>query len=309
MASPRFTGIIPPLITPLHHRDQLDEAGLEKLVNHLIQGGVHGLFLLGTTGEAPGLSYRLRREIIERVCRQVNGKIPVLVGITDTAFVESVSLADFAARSGADAVVLTTPYYFPAGQTELMGYLTNLVEEVSLPVMLYNMPELTKVWFEIPTLEKLTEFENIVGLKDSSGDLDYYFRAAQLKRLREDWSILIGPERYLSQSLEVGGDGGVHGGANLYPRLFVELYEACREGNATRIGQLEELVDQLGKIYEIGKYPSRFIKGTKCAASILGICDDFMAEPFNHFYPPERSRVETIIGDLNEQIALLNPAI
>src|SRR6185369_5334544 len=97
-----LTGIIPPMVTPLRSRDELDVAGLEKLVEHILGGGVNGLFILGTTGEGPSLSYRLRRELIERVCKQVNHRVPVLVGITDTSFVESVNLARGAAESGAD---------------------------------------------------------------------------------------------------------------------------------------------------------------------------------------------------------------
>ncbi len=113
-------GIIPPLVTPLRERDMLDVAGLERLIEHVLSGGVHGLFVLGTTGEGPSLSYRLRREVISRTCRQVANRVPVLVGITDTAFVESVHLSQHAAEAGARAVVTSAPYYFPAGQPELL---------------------------------------------------------------------------------------------------------------------------------------------------------------------------------------------
>ncbi len=91
MALRRFHGIVPPMVTPLTDRDTLDHSGLERLVEHLIRGGIHGLFVLGTTGEAPSLSYRLRRELITRVCKLVDHRIPILVGITDTSFVESVA--------------------------------------------------------------------------------------------------------------------------------------------------------------------------------------------------------------------------
>ena len=114
-------GIVPPLITPLLERDTLDSDGLERLLNHVIAGGVAGVFILGTTGEGPSLSYHLRREMIDKTTAIVKGRVPVLVGITDTAFVESVNLSKYAADCGADAAVLTTPYYFPAGQTELIA--------------------------------------------------------------------------------------------------------------------------------------------------------------------------------------------
>src|SRR5215469_14647740 len=105
----KLNGIIPPMITPLSGRDELDVEGLEKLVEHILSGGVGGLFILGTTGEGPSLSYRLRRELIERVCKQVNRRVSVLVGITDTAFVESINIARCAADFGGTAVVAAPP--------------------------------------------------------------------------------------------------------------------------------------------------------------------------------------------------------
>ena len=293
-----FSGIIPPVITPLTDRDTLDHAGLERLVEHLITGGVHGLFILGTTGEAPSLGYRLRRELIERTCKLTAGRVPVLVGITDTAFVESVGIARHAAECGAAAVVLSTPYYFPAGQTELLGYVQNLLSQLPLPLVLYNMPSLTKVWFELGTLQKLTDQERIVGIKDSSGDLAYFESLMSLRAARPDWSIMIGPEAMLPQAMKLGGDGGVTGGGNAYPRLFVECYKACVAGDGARIEATSRAINDLQKIYDIGKYASRYIKATKCACSLLGLCDDFMAEPFHKFHAPERERVRLILESL-----------
>ena len=294
----RFSGIIPPLVTPLRGRDELDQAGLERLVEHVIGGGVSGLFILGTTGEAPSLSYRLRREMIERTVRLVAGRVPVLVGITDTAFVESVMMARTAAEAGAAALVLATPYYFPAGQTELTGYVENLVRELPLPVMLYNMPSLTKIWFEIETVQRLAVIEQIVGVKDSSGDLDYFARLIGLRERRPDWSIMIGPEHLLSEAMRLGGDGGVSGGANVLPGLFVECYQAASSGDAIRLEAARSRIDAFQRVYDIGKYASRHIKATKCCLSILEICDDFMAEPFHRFLPPERERVRQYLAQL-----------
>ncbi len=272
------------MITPLRDRDELDTAGLERLVEHILRGGVHGLFILGTTGEAPSLSYHLRRDLIDRTCELVDGRVPVLVGITDTSFVESVGVANRARAAGADAVVLATPYYFPAGQTELIGYVQRLCDELPLPVILYNMPSLTKVWFEIETLQTLASIETIIGVKDSSGDLDYFAKLISLKQIRHDWSVMIGPEAMLGDSLALGGDGGVSGGANILPETQAKIM-------------------RLQQIYDIGKYPSRFIKATKCAASLIGICDDFMAEPFNRFHPPDRQRVAEILRDAFPELA------
>lgn len=295
-------GIVPPLITPLRDRDEIDVEGLERLVAHVITGGVHGLFILGSTGEAPSLSYRLRRELISRVRNLADGRVPVLVGITDTSFIESVRLAEHAAECGAAAVVLSTPYYFPAGQTELVGYVERIAQQLPLPLVLYNMPSLTKVWFEVETLRQLTDIETIIGLKDSSGDLEYFRQAVSLKEQRPDWTVMIGPEALVPRALALGGDGGVAGGANLYPRLFVECFRAVTTGETKRAAALQEQIEQLQQIYEIGKYPSRFIKATKCGASLLGLCDDFMAEPFNRFYPDDRNRVRAILEQLDPEL-------
>lgn len=294
----RIQGIVPPLVTPLVSRDQLDEPGLLRLIDHVIAGGVHGIFLLGTTGEAPSLSYRLRRQVIRQACQYVSDRVPVYVGVTDTSFVESVELARVARDAGAAAVVLSTPYYFPAGQTELVQYVRRIVPELPLPVVLYNMPSLTKVWFEPETLAQLTEIQAILGVKDSSGDLAYFQRIVELKAIRPDWTMMMGPEHLLVPALKLGADGGVHGGANLFPRLFVRAYELAVADQKAELEPLVAWIEQLQQIYEVGKYGSKYIKATKCGLSLLGICDDQLAEPFNHFLPPERARVSAILDEL-----------
>ena len=298
-------GIVPPMVTPLKDRDTLDLAGLERLVEHILAGGVHGLFLLGTTGEGPSLSYRVRCELIERVCGQVDGRVPVLVGVTDTSFVESVNLAGIAADEGAAAVVLAAPYYFPAGQPELMEYLEHIAVEMPLPVFLYNMPSHTKIKFELGTLRQALALPNVVGLKDSSGDLDYFRQAVEVIRGFPGASLLMGPERLLADAIALGGHGGVCGGANLLPRLFVELYEAAVQGDAGRTAELRRRVQQVGdSLYTIGKHSSAFIKGVKCALGCLGICDDALAEPFQRFRPAERERVQRALSELGVEPAL-----
>lgn len=291
-------GIVPPLVTPLRDRDTLDLDGLERLVEHVIGGGVSGIFILGTTGEAPSLSYRLRRQLIVRVCSQVRGRVPVLTGITDTAFEESVSLAQHAADAGADALVLALPYYFPTGQTELLEYIGHLVPELPLPLMLYNMPTLTKIWFEPDTLHALAAHPAIHGVKDSSGDLAYFGKLLALRQERPDWRFFMGPEHLLVDSARMGGNGGVNGGANLFPRLFVNAWEAVRAGDEAAVLRCQGQIGTLQKIYEIGKYASRHIKATKSALSILGICSDRMAEPFHRFREPERRRVAEVLEEV-----------
>lgn len=285
-------GIIPPLITPLLDRDTLDTEGLERLVEHVLAGGVHGLFILGTTGEGPSLGYRLRRQLIDRVCAQVDRRVPVVVGITDTAFVESVDLSKHAAEQGAAAVVAAAPYYFPAGQLELVEYFTHLNEEVALPLVLYNMPGCTKVAFTCQTVSRLMDLPNVVGLKDSSGDMTEFHRLMDMTKGRAGFDLLIGPEQLLAESVLLGAAGGVCGGANLEPRLYVELYEAARASDLARVRRLHARVMALGRaVYEVGSHGSSIIKGLKSALACRGICSDFMAEPFHRFREPQREQL------------------
>lgn len=291
-------GIIPPVITPLRTRDELDVAGLERLIEHIIAGGVHGLFILGTTGEAPSLSYHLRHELIERTCRQANGRVPVLVGITDTAFVESLNVARVAADAGAKALVLSAPYYFPAGQPELLEYLQHIAPELPLPVFLYNMPTHTKITFEPETIRQAMEIPNIAGLKDSSANMVYFHHIVRLLPQRPEWSLLMGPEELLAESVLLGGHGGVCGGANLCPRLYVQLYDAALKRDLEQVAALQRQVMQLAAtVYQVGQHRSAFIKGLKCALACLGVCNDFMAEPFHRFRGEQHARVQTYLRE------------
>ena len=211
----KLQGIVPPLITPLKGRDELDVAGLEKLIEHILAGGISGIFILGTTGEGPSLSYRLRRAM---------------------------------------------------------------------------------------------DNPRIIGLKDSSGDLNYFKAAAELiKQNRPDWPLLVGPEEKLFDALQLGGHGGVSGGANLFPKLYVKLCEAHRAGNCARAQELQKQIQRVSdSFYRIGKYSSSIIKGIKCALNCLGICDDFMAEPFHRFRASERELVQARLKEIEAEIAKLN---
>ncbi len=292
-------GIIPPLVTPLRAQDTLDTQGLERLIEHVIAGGVHGVFILGTTGEGPGLSYRLRRKMIEWTCRQVDGRIPVLVGVTDTSYTESVHLAEYAAQVGASATVLSAPYYFPASQEDLASYVEHFVEAISLPTFLYNMPSHTKISFEIDTLRRLIQHRQIIGLKDSSGYMGYLHQAYHVVRERENFSLLVGPERHLAETVLLGGHGGVAGGANLVPALFVALYEAAASNERAKAEQLQEQVVQLGQgIYYHGSKEGSVIKGIKCALGALGICDDYVAEPFSRHLAPDKKKIIQAVHSL-----------
>jgi 4-hydroxy-tetrahydrodipicolinate synthase len=295
-------GIVPPLVTPLVEPDRLDVDAVDRLVEHLAAGGVSGLFVLGTTGEGPALSYRIRYEVVERVCQQAAGRLPVLVGITDTSWSESLELARWSCDCGASAVVAAPPYYFSMNEEELGGWFVSLAEASPLPLVLYNMPGCTKVSLGLPVLTRLTQVENIVGLKDSSGDLESFRAATGLLAVRPDWSVLMGPEELLIEAVDAGGHGGVCGGANLAPRLFVELYEAAVAKDGERTARSRKQAARLGQLYSIAAPPSAYLRGLKGALTEAGLCGPALAPPFAPLSPDEQANVRTILRELGLEV-------
>jgi 4-hydroxy-tetrahydrodipicolinate synthase len=294
-------GIIPPMVTPLEEQDVLDNEGLERLIEHILAGGVHGLFLLGTTGEAPSLSLSLRRALIQRASQLVAGRVPLLVGITDPAPAESIRLANFAASCGVDALVLAAPYYFPIGQSDLVEYFQYIIPKLPLPVFLYNMPSHTKISFSAETVRRALDMPRVIGLKDSSAGAKCFgeVRSFVLKQ-RPEFSLLIGPEDMLSETLPRGAHGGVCGGANLFPSLFTGLYEASIAGDSARVAELQKRVLALPRtIYDLGTPGYDTIRGLKAALAYMGICSDRLASPLQNLSDAERAHVHRWMAELS----------
>lgn len=296
---PRLRGIVPPMITPLAAADALDLAGLEVLLARLLDGGVHGVFILGSCGEGPSLSGPLQREMIRRTTAIVAGRVPVLVGISDASFVESVALAGFAADCGAAAVVAAPPSYFPASQAEVVGWAGSLADRVPLPLVLYNYPQLVKTAIEPESLARLAGHDSIVGLKDSEGCLRRFAAYAEVvRRERPDWALFVGPEQLLPEAHAAGGHGGVPGGANILPRLFVDLQAALEAGDAARAAELAARVRALGEVYTISDSPAGGIVGIKEALAALGVCAAATASTFGPLSPAGRTRLRELLERL-----------
>ena len=295
-----LSGIIPPLVTPLTDNETLDTESLERLIEHLIAGGVHGLFILGTTGEEQSLSYNVRKKMIQESARINHGRLPLLVCVTDTSIVESIRLAHLAADAGADAVVSAPPYYFATGQPELAQFYEELVPQLPLPVFLYNMPSHVKVSFAPDTVHRIAQNPQVVGFKDSSANAVYFQSVLYKMRDRKDFAMLVGPEEITGECVLLGAHGGINGGANMFPELYVGMYEAARDGHLARVLELQQLVMQISStIYTVGKHGSSYLKGLKCALSLLGIInDDFVASPFYKFNEPERERIRQALAAL-----------
>lgn len=295
-----LSGIIPPLVTPLLGPDTLDVESLENLIEHLIAGGVHGLFILGTTGEEQSLSYRLRREMIDHTCRINAGRLPVLVCITDTSLIESAALAQYAADKGADAVVSAAPYYFAPSQPELVEFYQDLLPMLPLPLFLYNMPSHVKVNFAPSTIKRIAENPQVIGFKDSSANLPYFQSVMYAMKHRPDFAMLMGPEEVTGECVLMGGQGGINGGANMFPELYVGMYNAAKEGRLEDLRRLQQIIMQISStIYTVGQYGSSYLKGLKCACSLLGVIkDDFVAAPFHKFNAPEREKIRAALEAL-----------
>ena len=292
MLTTPLRGIFPPLVTPLTDRDTLDAAGFERLTDHVLAGGVHGLFLLGTTGEGPSLSWRLKAEVVERGCRQVAGRVPIMVGVTDPSFADAIRLAEVAGKAGADVVVIAPPYYLPLDQTELAAHVERFAAASPLPVLLYHIPSLTGVGFGAECVRRLLDTPKVIGLKDSGRDMTYQHSVRAIVARRSDFCLLVGPEELLAEAVLLGAHGGMCGGANMVPRLYVDLYDAARTGDLPRVRDLHERVVRISDaVYSVGGSGSSYFRALKCALKWLGLCDDLMAEPYERFGSAERDEV------------------
>lgn len=299
MKTPLY-GIIPPLVTPLIDNNRLDIEGLERLIEHVVQGGVHGIFILGTTGEAQSLSFDLRTEMIRETSRILKGRLPLLVGISDTSIVDSIKLAQTAEEFGADALVSAPPYYFATGQPELAEFYESLIPQLPLPVFLYNMPTHTKVSFAPGTIKRIAQDTKIIGFKDSSANGAYFQAVMHEMRAHENFSVFVGPEEMTAEVVLLGANGGVNGGANMFPRLYVDLYNAAHAKDIERVQMLHRKVMQISSsIYSIGSFGSSYLKGVKCTLSLLGICNDFLAAPFNKFGEEHKEKIRKALNELD----------
>jgi len=286
-------GIIPPLVTPLTDLGALDLAGFERLLAHVAQGGVDGVFVLGTTGEGPSLPREIKRELVER---SSGSGLPVLVGLIEASTDDTLRLADVAARAGSAAVVLTPPFYFALSEGEVQGYLERVVPKLPLPVYLYNIPVFTKVRLEPEMVREAAALPGVVGFKDSGGDVA---RLREVRRLVPDLPVWWGPEETLIAALEAGAVGGITGGANFLPRVYVELVRAARAGDGARVAELGAIVERVGReLYTIPGRAVGFVPGIKAALETLGICGTAMAEPLAPLGVGERERLASAAKSL-----------
>ena len=295
-------GIVPPLLTPLLTPASLDQESLDRLVEHVIAGGVHGVFILGTTGEGPALGLDLMQQAIACAGAAVRGRVPLLVGVTHASLADSLVVARAAADAGADAVVAAGPCYFPVAQPELVAWGKHFAAASPLPVFLYNMPSHAHVRFAEASVVELAAEPNIVGLKDSAGEVLYLHGLQRaIPPRRPDFTLMIGPEELTAEAVLLGVHGGVNGGANLFPKLYVDLYRAAVAGDTVTLCRLHDrVIDISRRLYSVGTYGSSYLCGIKCAAAELGLIRNVLAAPYRAFDGAERERIREQLLQLGE---------
>lgn len=298
----RLSGIITPVITPLAESERLDLDTAAILFERLIRGGVSGIFLLGTTGEFAGISHRCRHEFVRESIKLIAGRVPVYVGISDTSFTESVELGRLAADCGADALVVTAPYYYRFTGDVMRIYLSDLANNVPAPLILYNMPGNTNVVFDEETVKFVIDTPKFIAIKDSGGDLGYFFRLCRLAEDREDFAVMMGPDRLLKESIDLGAAGGVNSGSNLCPEVFVGLYRAALARNSKLVDEYQAKILLIQDLYHTLNNGLAVTSSIKTALELLGIGKNCLTKPF---LPPCAAEVE----EIRKILVQLGPAV
>lgn len=289
-----YKGVIPPLVTPLTARDEIDKDGLGRIIERLIKAGVHGVFALGTTGEAPALSFAARRAMVTATCRLVRNRVPVLIGVTDCSVAEALALSQFAAEAGASGVVFACPFYFPMTGEGLLRWSLAFAEATPLPFFLYNIPSHTRNAFPLETVRAIAPHPKCIGMKDSSWDWDYLGALLEMAREFPDYTVLIGPEERLARAMDMGAHGGVTGGANLAPALFTDIWRAMRDhqrATAYALTQTSEFICR--EIYADG-----YIPGLKCALELAGLCSGRLTDGLVPVEGEARERIRKALASL-----------
>jgi 4-hydroxy-tetrahydrodipicolinate synthase len=235
-----LSGTIVPMATPTNRRSgEIDEKAIERFTHALIEGGVHGLFPGSSIGEFSSLTSEQNRTVIETVSTAAAGSVPVFAGCGGTSIDDVIENIDAASKAGADVAVVVAPYYLNTTQRGLETFFLTIANRASLPVVLYNIPALTGNELEVQTVETLAKHENIVGLKDTSGDLTYHYR---LNDRTDKFAIFQGATDLAAASLELGSDGIIAGPANVFPDHLSRLYDAHEADEYDVVTQLMKYV-------------------------------------------------------------------
>ncbi|HEY9346406.1 MAG TPA: dihydrodipicolinate synthase family protein [Inquilinus sp.] len=299
-SAPAFQGVVPPVVTPLTADFQVDYPSFTRVLEHLIGGGVHGLFVLGSTSEVVFHDEATRRRILEHAVKVANGRVPVLAGVIDPTTDRVIGHAKVAQSIGVDAVVVTAPFYARTSAPEVVDHFRYVREAIDVPVIAYDIPVCVHVKLDRAGVVALAREGTIAGLKDSSGD-DGNFRFALLDLAdRPEIALMTGSEIVCDSALAAGAHGIVPGLANVDPHGYVRLYDLCRKGDWAAARAEQERLCRLFEIVWVSlprtSAGSAGVGGFKTAMRRLGIIDtNVMARPQRALNDAEAAKVEAIL--------------
>jgi len=243
----RPEGVMPALVTPFNKDDEsINEENLRNLVNHLIDQGVTGLVPVGTTGEFVNMTFEERLKVIEIVVDETNGRVPVIAGTGETGTKLVIEATKAATDIGVDAVLIVTPYYLKPKAKGLYDHYFTIAEKTDVPMLLYNIPSCTGVELPWTVVEDLVDTENIVGIKDSSGDYKYF--SALLEKVSDKISVLIGWDENVLGALAGGAAGCILGSANVIPKVWLEIYDHIKNNRLEEAQLLQKKVQKLARL-------------------------------------------------------------
>lgn len=290
-----LSGVIPPLATPLTDDYKLDEVNLRKLTRFMVDGGASALFVMGSTGEFPSFTRDERKAILNIVVDEVNGRIPILAGISDSATRLAVMNAKDAEDVGCHAVVLTMPYYFRAsGDQEALDHYRHVAENTDLPLIIYNIPQVVKSPLSVDVIAQLAEEGTVVAIKDSSTDFNHFQSLILRLEHLPTFRIFQGSEFQMAASVFMGAHGGVLGIANVIPHLCVKLYEAAAQGRVEESRELQRQVTAVSQVFWAGESP---LGGLKTAISMLGFGGPTASIPIQPLSPKSQEKIRKILAD------------
>jgi 4-hydroxy-tetrahydrodipicolinate synthase len=265
--SAKLQGIFTPTLVPLDERGQINETELRRFISWLIDHGAHGLYPNGSTGEFTRFSEAERRRIVQIVCSEARGRVPILAGAAEANVAETLAACEAYAGMGAQAVAIVAPFYYKLTPESVYAYFAEIARHSPIDLTLYNIPLFASP-IDVPTIRRLAEFPRVVGIKDSSGDPAFMMRMiAAVRPLRPDFCFLTGWEAVLVPMMMLGCDGGTHASGNAVPEVTRRIYDLCREGNYAEAMKWQYRILEL---FDAMLYPFEFPDGFRAAAELRG---------------------------------------
>lgn len=286
-------GIIPAMITPLTADDNVNEAALRRLTNHLIDGGSHGLFAVGSQGEFWALSADEKRQVWEIVVDETNGRVPVYGGTAAITTRDAVALTQQAEEAGVDAVSILTPFFVAPNEDELFHHYRTIAESTNLPIVLYTNPARTGVKMPPGLLGRLAEIDNVVGIKDSSGDLQ--LTAEYIRVTPPEFAVLMGRDTLILAGLLYGAKGAIAATANVAPALVADIYERFQAGDIEGAKRAQETLAPLRLAFTWGTFPVV----VKEALDLMGMEAGPARAPVGPMPVEQRERLKSVLREMN----------